>query len=195
MSRTGVAAPALLAGLALTLTAGCSLGARQSMADRVIGSVRRAESAGEAKGSLSVRVQVLKSRLPVAPGPPKIVAVAASDLAAVLEFRVGRAAVGVPGDDLSNAALVFDGSRVFERKDVKVPAAIAGVAANVLSLVAPAGPPATGGQPDQPGPTRQLPHLPRLAPAPPPTTTAPPTPAHRRRRPAPVQPTRLPLCR
>ena len=185
-------APALLAGLALTLTGGCSLGARQSMADRVTGSVRRAEAAGEARGSLSVRVEVLRSRLPVAPGPPKIVAVAAVDLATILEFRVGRAAVGVPGEDPANAALMFDGSRVFERKDVKVPAAIAGAASNVLSLVATAGPPATSGQLDQPGPAGQLSQLARLAPVPTTTTTttaaaAPPTTGQRLRRPVQIQ--------
>jgi hypothetical protein len=191
MTRARLTAPALLAGLALTLTGGCSLGARQSMADRVTGSARRAEAAGEVRGSLSVRVEVLRTRLPVAPGPPKIVAVAATDLATILEFKVGRAAVGVPGDDPANAALMFDGSRVFERKDVKVPAAIAGAASNVLSLVATAGPPATSGQPDQPGPAGQLSQLARLVPVPTTTTTtttaaAPPS-TGRLRRPVQIQ--------
>src|SRR5437868_2021973 len=95
-----------LAGAAALLTAavftsGCSLGSRQAMADRVIGATRAVEAIG-ATGTVAASVVVLKTKVPVAPGPPRIINGAAGDLASVFDFSAGRAAVAQPGNDTAD---------------------------------------------------------------------------------------------
>jgi hypothetical protein len=89
------------------------------MADRVIAAAARSEADGTAMATVSVRAQVIKSKLPVAPGPPKIVSGAAPDLKAAIDFKAGKAAVAYTGDDPNSAAMVFIGSQVFQRTDLK----------------------------------------------------------------------------
>ncbi|MDQ1396865.1 MAG: hypothetical protein QOG64_2124 [Acidimicrobiaceae bacterium] len=126
----------LVAVAAMVTTSGaCSLGNRQAMADRVIKAARLVETSAAAKATISVRAQVIKSHLPIAPGPPRITNGAAPDLPAVIDFRGGRAAVAVPGEDVAGAGILFDGSRVFERRDVKAPPLATGGASSNLAVL------------------------------------------------------------
>ena len=147
-------AAVILATLVASLSASaCSLGNRQAMANRVIDAVHRVEAAGTARGTITIEAQVIRSKLPVVPGPPRIVNGVAPNLQTVIDFKDDKAAVGLAGDDPASAAMVFDGTRVFQRRDVKVPhdAVTAGAASNLLPLVATAkaGPPPPAAPPQQ----------------------------------------------
>src|SRR3954464_14448760 len=137
-----------LAGVILAGSAGCSLGDRQAMANRVIEATKRAERAGSARATVSLETKVIKGRVNVVPGPPRIVAAAAPDLNAVLDFRSGRSAVGVKGDDPSTATMLFDGTRVFERRGIKTdPLATAAGAGGAAASAALTGAPTAGAAP------------------------------------------------
>jgi hypothetical protein len=110
---------AAVAVVALTMAGACSLGNKQAMADKIIAAAARSEADGAAMATVSVRAQVIKSKLPVAPGPPKIVGGVAPDLKAAIDFKAGKAAVAFAGDDPTSAAMVFIGSQVFQRTDLK----------------------------------------------------------------------------
>src|SRR5438034_481119 len=102
-----------LATLVATTASACSLGHKQAMADQVIGSLHRVEAAGTATGTITIAAIVIHSKLPVTPGPPRIVNGLAPDLKTVIDFKEDRAAVGLAaGDDPASAAILFDGTRV-----------------------------------------------------------------------------------
>ena len=143
--RTAVVVTALMA---LVATGACSLGDRQAMANRVIAAAKRTGSGGVVRATVSVNVKVIPTKLPVAPGPPKISSGSAPNLAAIIDFGAGRAALGIPTGDVAHAAALFDGTRMFERRDVKLPAqaaaAVAGAPSNIalLAVAATTPPPA-----------------------------------------------------
>src|SRR6266550_8370358 len=103
----------LLALATLVSTApACSLGHRQAMANQVIGSLHRVEVAGTVKGTITIDAVVIKSKLPVTPGPPRIINGGAMNLRTIIDFRADKAAVGLgASDDPASAAMVFDGTR------------------------------------------------------------------------------------
>ena len=115
-------AVALSAGtVVVLLTSGCALGNKQAMADRVINAARRTEASGSVQATMTLDAKVIPSKVPRAPGPPKITPGHATNLATVIDFGARRAALAIPGGDVAHAAMVFDGSRVYQRRDVKLP--------------------------------------------------------------------------
>lgn len=166
-------AAALGSALAMILVAGaCSLGDKQAMADRVIAAGRRTQAAGVAQASMSLDAKVLKKskKIVAQTGPPKIAGGTAADLPAVVDFRARRAAVAIPAGDVAHAGAIFDGTRVFERSDVKLPATVAaaagGTPSNIDMLALAVKTPAAPQSPAQPQPEPETT-----------TTTAPPAPA------------------
>ena len=123
---------AILAAVVVIGVTGCSLGDKQAKADRVIAAVHRTEASGVARADLTVSAAVLPTKKALAPGPPRIASGAAANVATVIEFKSSRAAVGIAGDDVAHAAVVFDGTRMFQRTDLKpLPTATAGVAIGI----------------------------------------------------------------
>lgn len=109
----------VVAAAVLLTTGACSLGKKQAMTDRVIRAALLVGANGGVEATMLINVTVIPSRLPIAPGPPKIVSNAAPGVKAALDFKTGRAAVGYPGADPSKAAMVFIGTRVYQRTGIK----------------------------------------------------------------------------
>ncbi|HZQ84090.1 MAG TPA: hypothetical protein VFA83_04590 [Acidimicrobiales bacterium] len=127
-------------GVALVATSACSLGEKQAMTNRVIRAAALVGANGGVVATMVVDVKVIPSKLPIAPGPPKIVSNTANGISAVLDFKTSRAAVAFPAADPAQAAMVFIGSRVYQRTGIKAPAVqtpSAGLAA-IASGAAPA---------------------------------------------------------
>jgi hypothetical protein len=114
----------------------CSLGAKQAMTDRVIAAAERVRAGGAADGVLSVQVKVVPARLPVAPGPPRIVNGAAVGLVTAIDFKNGRAAVAYDGTNPATAAMVFVGSRIYQRTGIKAPAPTVATVPNLQAVAA-----------------------------------------------------------
>lgn len=129
MKRAGV-----LVALALVLSA-CGLGAKQSLADRVVRAAERLEAAGTASGTIDASVALVKSDKPLVPGPPKILPGRITNVPIVLDLEDGSAAVGVKGGDPRTAVVVFRGTRMYQRiapKTTSIASAVLSSAASNL---------------------------------------------------------------
>lgn len=131
MTRRFMTLGAVVALVALTA---CSLGEKDAMTKHVIAAAGRVFAEGAATGTLSVDVKVVPAKLPVAPGPPRIVSGASYGLNTAIDFKTGRAAVAY-GSDTATAAMVFAGSRVYQRTGIKPPAPSAADLANAAGAV------------------------------------------------------------
>lgn len=133
---------ALAAGTIVTASAltGCGIGGKEHLAQNVIDAARRLDSAGTVSATVAVSVQLVKSKKPAVPGPPRIIPSAVPPLPSILDLRHDAAAVGVKGDDPSTATLLFLGSDLYERippKDVSVGVKVPSSAAtNMVALLA-----------------------------------------------------------
>ena len=123
-----------------TASSACSLGAKQSLADRIVNASKRLQASGGATATLAVKIALVKSDKPIVPGPPRILPAELPPVAALLDLRHGNAVVGVKSADPTTASLVFIGSDLYQRippKEVaagsKVPSS---AASNLLPLLA-----------------------------------------------------------
>lgn len=120
--------------LAAVVAAGCSLGDRQKVADRIAAAAGAAERERTMAGSIDVTVEPVRSRRPPPPGPPRILPVQVRALPFESDLAAGTTLVGrVAG----GPALVFDGSVVYQRRG-SIPANLQGAgsaaATNLLIL-------------------------------------------------------------
>ena len=131
-----------LAALAVAGTAGgaCSLGSKQTLADRIVKATKQLQASGGATATLAVKVALVKSDKPLVPGPLRILPAELPPVAALLDLRHGNAVVGVKSDDPATASLVFIGSDLYQRippkevvAGIKVPSS---AASNLLPLLA-----------------------------------------------------------
>jgi hypothetical protein len=132
---------AALMGVAAALVASsCSLGAKQTLADRVIRAADRLHAQGSATGTIDASVALVKSDKPLVPGPPKILPAKISDVPAVFDLARGDAAVGVKDGDPKTAVVVFRGTHMYQRIAPKTAsvadAVLSSAASNLQPLVA-----------------------------------------------------------
>jgi hypothetical protein len=151
MRRPARAATAsvIAACLAAPTLAGCSLGSRQAMADRVTRAADGALAAGSLRGTLVLHVQPVKSSRPAPPGAPRVVPIATPPLVVVSDLRGSRTAIG---PDPAAPTLLFLGAVVYERRGSLPPNVLAlgpAAASNlfVLALAASEGPLIPGAPP------------------------------------------------
>jgi hypothetical protein len=100
----------------------------------------RLEASATATGMLAVSVKVLKSEdHPIVPGPPKILPGTVNELPLLLDLTHDAAVVGVRGNDVKTAVVVFRGGDLYQRiapKTASVASAIlASAASNLQPLV------------------------------------------------------------
>ena len=109
-----LAAAALL--LALTVgAAGCGLGDKEALADRIAVALARLDDGGVVDATVAASITVVPSDQPAVPGPPRIIPARLDPVPSVLDLRRDQAAVGLTSPDPSSAAVVFLGGDLYQR--------------------------------------------------------------------------------
>lgn len=105
---------ALLTAVAVG-SAGCGLGDKEALADRIGVALARLDDGGVVDATVAASITVVPSDQPAVPGPPRIIPARLDPVPSVLDLRRDQAAVGLTSPDPSSAAVVFLGGDLYQR--------------------------------------------------------------------------------